>query len=66
MALEIYQRQTSPIVEYYRTRPTFRIVNGAQAPDEVARDLARAIDNAASPPEQKVGARLASRRESLL
>jgi adenylate kinase len=63
---DVYQDATKPVLEYYRERPTFRIVNGAQAPDEVARDLAMAIDNAASPREQKVGARLASRRESLL
>ena len=31
------------LVEYYRRRPTFRSINGAQPPDNVAADLAAAI-----------------------
>ncbi len=42
--LEVYMRQTRPLVEYYRDRPTFRIVKGAQSTDQVARDLAAAVD----------------------
>ena len=30
-------------MEYYRVRPTFRSIDGAQAPDRVAADLAAAI-----------------------
>jgi adenylate kinase len=41
--LKVYERQTKPLVEYYRGRPTFRTVNGAQMPDQVAADLASAI-----------------------
>ena len=44
--LKVYHRQTEPLVEYYRARPTFRSVNGAQPPDSVAADLARAVDAA--------------------
>ena len=44
--LQIYLRQTKPLVEYYRRRPTFRSVDGAQTPDRVAADLAAAIDTA--------------------
>jgi adenylate kinase len=42
--LKVYHCQTEPLVEYYRPRSTFRSVNGAQAPDEVAADLAAAVD----------------------
>ena len=44
--LKVYQRQTAPLVEYYRDRPTFRSVNGAQGTEEVAADLAAAIEAA--------------------
>jgi len=46
--LKIYHRNTAPLVEYYRTRPTFRQVDGAQAPDHVAAALADAVDSAKS------------------
>ena len=42
--LKVYQRATEPLVEFYRVRPTFRSINGAQAPDRVAADLAAAIE----------------------
>jgi adenylate kinase len=41
--LKVYHWQSEPLVEYYRVRPTFRSINGAQSPDEVAADLAAAI-----------------------
>jgi adenylate kinase len=41
--LRVYERQTKPLVEYYQARPTFKAVNGAQAPDQVATDLNTAI-----------------------
>jgi adenylate kinase len=44
--LKVYHCQTEPLVEYYRRRPTFRSVNGAQPPDHVAADLATAVDAA--------------------
>jgi adenylate kinase len=44
--LKVYHRQTEPLVQYYRHRPTFRSVNGAQSPDQVAEALALAIDGA--------------------
>jgi adenylate kinase len=44
--LKVYQRDTKPLVDYYRTRPTFQSVNGAQPPDRVAADLARAVEAA--------------------
>jgi len=46
--LKVYARQTQPLVDYYRERPTFRVVNGAQAPDMVAHELATVIGDAAT------------------
>jgi adenylate kinase len=42
--LRVYHRETQPLVDYYKTRPTFRAVNGAQSTDRVAADLVAAID----------------------
>ena len=45
--LRVYARDTQPLVEFYRDRPTFRSVNGAQPPEAVAADLVAAIEAAA-------------------
>jgi len=44
--LKVYHRQSAPLVEYYRARPTFRSIDGAQPADQVAADLAAAIESA--------------------
>jgi adenylate kinase len=41
--LKVYHQNTEPLIEYYRGRPTFRHIDGAQAPDRVAEDLASAV-----------------------
>ena len=41
--LKVYHGQSEPLVQYYRVRPTFRSINGAQSTDQVASDLAAAI-----------------------
>ena len=41
--LRVYRRDTQLLVDYYRTRPTFRRIDGAQSPDRVAADLAVAV-----------------------
>jgi adenylate kinase len=46
--LKVYQHTTRPVLEYYRERPTFRVVNGAQTPDSVAQELDAMIDDAAA------------------
>jgi adenylate kinase len=50
--LEVYHRQSEPLVEYYRARPSFRSIDGAQPPDRVAADLAAAIEAAKGDPAQ--------------
>lgn len=44
--LNVYARATKPVLEYYRQRPTFRVVNGAQAQERVAHELDTMIDDA--------------------
>jgi len=44
--LKVYHRQSEPLVEYYRARPTFRSIDGEQPPDRVAADLAAAVEAA--------------------
>jgi len=46
--LKVYERQTKPLVEYYQARPTFKSINGARTPDQVAADLNTAIATVAS------------------
>jgi adenylate kinase len=42
--LEVYARESKPLLDYYRSRPTFRSINGAMPPDRVAMDLIASID----------------------
>ena len=44
--LKVYHRMSEPLVEYFKVRPTFRSIDGAQPPDRVAADLAAAIEAA--------------------
>lgn len=44
--LRVYARDTRPLLDYYRGRPTFRAVNGAQDPAAVGRELAGAVESA--------------------
>jgi adenylate kinase len=46
--LRVYKRATKPVLEFYRSRPTFRVVNGAQPPEGVAHELDTVIDDAAT------------------
>ena len=46
--LRVYEQSTKPVLEYYRGRPTFRVVNGAQPPERVAHELNSMIDDAAA------------------
>jgi adenylate kinase len=42
--LKVYHRNTQPLVDFYRPRPTFRAIDGAQGPEEVAAELASQVD----------------------
>jgi adenylate kinase len=45
--LNVYTRATRPVLEFYRERPTFRVVNGAQPAERVALELDTMIADAA-------------------
>lgn len=44
--LTVYHRQTAPLVEYYRTRPGYCRINGAQLPDDVSTEIVRCVEGA--------------------
>jgi adenylate kinase len=44
--LQVYHRQTRPIVEFYSSRPTFRTIDGNLPPDVVTASMDRAIREA--------------------
>jgi adenylate kinase len=46
--LKVYEQETRPLLEYYSARPTFRVVNGANPPEQVAAEVAAAVDSAAA------------------
>ena len=48
--LRVYEESTRPVLEYYRNRPVFRVVNGAQSPECVAQELELVIDQASAVP----------------
>jgi adenylate kinase len=60
--LKVYHRATEPLVGFYRGRPTFRTVNGAQAADSVARDLDATIGDAAAEGTRTMGAQRSAGR----
>jgi adenylate kinase len=45
---KVYQVATKPLVDFYRERPTFRSIDGAQSKDRVAADLVAAVEAIAS------------------
>ncbi len=53
--LKVYQRDTKPLVDYYRNRPTFRFINGAQPPERVHQELVAMIESAATLVGQTAG-----------
>jgi len=45
--LKVYHRATRPVLEFYRGRPTFRVVDGAQTQAQVAAQFDAVVDEAA-------------------
>jgi adenylate kinase len=48
--LKVYWRETKPMIAYYHARPTYRVVNGAQAPERVYDALVAAVASAPGQP----------------
>ncbi len=42
--LKVYHRDTEPLVDFYKSRTTFRSIDGAQSPDRVAAQMASAVE----------------------
>ena len=42
---KVYQNATKPLVDFYRSRSTFRSINGAQSLERVAADLIAAVED---------------------
>jgi adenylate kinase len=42
--LRLFTDMTEPLIEYYRTRPTFAWIDGLQAPERVTEDLKAAVE----------------------
>lgn len=53
---KVYTQQSKPLVEFYRDRPTFRVVDGAQPPDRVFEQIEAAIQSALARARHSVGA----------
>ncbi len=48
--LKIYWRDTRPMIEYYSARPTFRVIDGLQLPEQVREALVAAVASALGMP----------------
>jgi adenylate kinase len=48
--LKVYWRETKPMIAFYHARPTYRAVNGAQAPERVRDALVSAVASAIGKP----------------
>ena len=44
--LKVYSRDTKPLVEFYKPRPTFCAIDGLQTPDAVGAAIAAAVEQA--------------------
>ena len=53
--LNVYDRETRPIGEFYSGRPTFRVIDGNQPPDVVTAAMDRAICEASAAAAAKSG-----------
>jgi len=60
--LKIYWRDTRPMIDFYKSRPTFRVIDGMQTPEQVREALvsavASALDMAASQLQSMVAQKL--------
>jgi adenylate kinase len=48
--LDVYRRQTAPVLDYYRDQAEFVVINGMQPPDEVFREILTHLGERGSAP----------------
>ncbi len=62
--LKVYWRETQPMIVFYHARPTYRAVNGAQAPERVRDALVGAVASALGKPPTELPTSQSPRPES--
>ena len=62
--LKVYRRDTQPMSAYYRSRPSYRAVDGAQTPERVRDALVAAVASALGRPATELETPMAIRSES--
>ena len=62
--LKVYWRETMPMIAFYSTRPTYRAVDGAQAPERVRDALIGAVASALGKPATELQTVVPARPES--
>ena len=62
--LKVYWRETQPMIAFYHARPTYRAVDGAQAPERVRDALVAAVASALGKPAADLDEVAAARPES--
>jgi adenylate kinase len=54
--LKVYWRETQPMITFYQSRPTYRAIDGAQAPERVRDALVGAVASALGKPKSELKA----------
>jgi len=52
--LKIYWRDTRPMIDFYKSRPTFRVIDGLQTPEQVRESLVSAVASALELPASQL------------
>lgn len=52
--LKIYWRDTKPMIDFYKSRPTFRVIDGLQTPEQVREALVSAVASALGMPASQL------------
>jgi adenylate kinase len=61
--LRVYWRETQPMIAFYQSRPTYRVVDGAQPPERVRDALVAAVASALGKPSSELKAGTTRRSE---
>ena len=52
--LKIYWRDTRPVIDFYKSRPTFRVIDGKQTPEQVREAMVSAAASALNMPASQL------------
>jgi adenylate kinase len=59
--LKIYWRDTRPMIDFYKSRPTFRVIDGLQTPEQVRESLVSAVASALGMPASQLQSMVAKK-----